>query len=257
MVQAAAAQSAQTSENTIADVLIVGGGLVGGTLACALARHGVPVAVIDTEDPDVLLSQEYDGRCSAVAIACVRLLKAIGLWELMEANTQPILDIRVADGHSPMFLHYHQDDAGGPMGYMAENRAMRKAIVSLLPTLPAAKLYAPARLASLERGPDGVTATLDDGREIRARLAVAADGRGSRLRRDAGIGIRSLGYDQTAIVLTVETERPHEGCAHELFRPSGPFAILPMPGNTASLVWTESTRDAPRILGLPEDLFQL
>jgi 2-octaprenyl-6-methoxyphenol hydroxylase len=248
--------SSSTSTPLVKDVLIVGGGLVGGTLACALARHGIEVAVIDGTDPKALLAAEYDGRCSAIALACQKVLDAVGLWDLMADETQPIRDIRVADGQSPLFLHYWEEDAGGPMGYMAENRSLRKAILKMLPTLPSATLLAPARLATLDRAADGVTAVLEDGQEIRARLVLACDGRRSQVREMAGIGVKTLGYGQTAIVLTVEHEKPHDGCAVEHFLPAGPFAILPMPKNTSSLVWTEKDHLVAGILALPDDLFQ-
>jgi 2-octaprenyl-6-methoxyphenol hydroxylase len=251
-----APSSSTTPPPLVKDVLIVGGGLVGGTLACALAREGIEVAVIDGTDPKSLLAAEYDGRCSAIALGCQKVLDTIGLWELIAEETQPILDIRVADGDSPLFLHYWQKDAGGPMGYMAENRSLRKAILTMLPTLPSATLLAPARLATLDRSADGVTAVLEDGQEIKARLVLACDGRRSQVREMAGIGIKTLGYGQTAIVLTVEHELPHEGCAVEHFMPSGPFAILPMTGNTSSLVWTEKDHLVKGILDLPDELFQ-
>ncbi len=239
-----------------ADVAIVGGGLVGGTMACALAQYGIRTVVIDGSDPEELLAADYDGRCSAIAAGIKNVLESIGLWELMADETQPILDIRVADGDSPLFLHYHQADAGGPMGWMAENRSLRKAILTRLPQLDAATLIAPATLDSVERGPDGATLTLADGRTIAARLVIAADGRKSQVRGQAGIGIRTLGYGQTAIVLTVEHELPHDGCAHEHFLAPGPFAILPMPGNTSSLVWTEKDARVPGLMALPDDIFQ-
>lgn len=244
------------SADKVADVLIVGGGLVGGTLACALAEKGVSVVVIDGEDPEALLAAGYDGRCSAIALACQRLLATIGLWDLLGGESQPILDIRVVDGGSPLFLHYAQAEAQGPMGYMVENRLLRQAILTRLGRLPAATLLAPARMTALRRDLDGVSATLSDGQTVRARLVVGADGRRSQVRESAGIGIRTLGYGQTAIVLTVEHERPHRGCAVEHFLPAGPFAILPMPGNRSSLVWTERSDLVSGLLALPAERFQ-
>lgn len=253
-----------TSETLQADVLIVGGGLVGGTLACALAQHGITVAVIDSEDPGALVEEAYDGRSSAIALACQRVLEQVGIWRHMDSGhqgpgggVQPILDIRVTDTDSPLHLHYDSASVGGPMGYMAENRTMRLGILARLEELKdTATLLAPARLAAHRRDADGVTATLSDGRTIRARLLVAADGRRSRVRDDAGIRLVSWPYHQSGIVMTVWHEKDHRGIAHERFLPSGPFAILPLPGgHHSSLVWTEKSHLAEHIMALGDDLF--
>lgn len=241
------------------DVLIIGGGLVGGTLACALAGAGIPSLTVDKDDPATLLAAEYDGRCSAVAQACARVLEATGLWARMKDDCAPIEQIRVSDGDSLMFLHYDYRNVGdAPLGHMAENRIMRKAILSRLPELSdTATLIAPATVVALERTGSCVRATLSDGRTITAQLAVAADGRPSPTRRAAGIRLTKWDYHQTAIVLTVAHEKSHQYIAHEHFLPSGPFAILPLAGgHRASIVWTEKTRLAPGFLGLPEDAFR-
>ncbi len=239
-----------------ADVLIVGGGLVGGTLAAALAQHGVSVAVVDTESPDALLEAAYDGRSSAIALACQKILEAVGVWDHMRPDTQPILDIRVTDTDSPLYLHYDHDTVGEPMGYMAENRVIRRGILGRLKELPEATLIAPARVATLDRGVDAVEAVLDDGRTVRAQLVCACDGRRSVIRDQAGIRVSGLPYHQVGIVLTVKHEKNHRGIAHERFMPSGPFAILPLPGgHHSSLVWTEKDGLAQHIVDLPPDRF--
>ncbi|KJS38898.1 MAG: 2-octaprenyl-6-methoxyphenyl hydroxylase [Rhodospirillaceae bacterium BRH_c57] len=247
-----------------ADVLIVGGGLVGGTLACALAQHGISVAVIDSEDPEALVEEAYDGRSSAIAGACQRVLEGVGIWAHMDSGhqgpgggVQPILNIRVTDTDSPLHLHYDSDSVGGPMGYMAENRTMRLGILARLDELKdKATLIAPARMADHGREADGVWAVLTDGRRIRAKLMVAADGRGSRVRDAAGIRLVSWPYHQSGIVMTVWHEKDHRGIAHERFLPGGPFAILPLPGgHHSSLVWTEKSRLADHIMDLDDDLF--
>jgi len=241
-----------------ADVLVVGGGLVGGTLACALAHHGVSTVCVDIESDQALTEEGYDGRSSAIAGACQRIFEAVGIWTHLETDSQPILDIRVTDGDSPLFLHYDHTDVGGPMGWMAENRAIRRAILGRMRELPALTHLAPARVASYTRDVDGVQATLDDGREVRARLIVACDGRRSQTRDQAGIKVTKwIPYHQVGIVLTVAHEKDHRGIAHEHFLPGGPFAILPLPGgHHSSLVWTEKESLAWHILDLPDDLFQ-
>ena len=238
-----------------ADVLIVGGGLVGLSLAAALGTAGVATIVIDRQDPAAMLDQGFDGRVAALAWANWRMLESIGVWPLLR-EAEPILDIRVSDGPSTLFLHYdHRTLGSDPFGFMVENRLNRQALYRRLEGLGSVALLAPAGLSELQRGADDVAARLDDGRRIKARLAVAADGPNSALRQAAGI--RSLGwsYDQTGIVCTVAHERPHLGVAQERFLPAGPFAILPMTGNRSSLVWTERSSLAPALLAAPEAAF--
>lgn len=237
-------------ENTIeTDVLVIGGGLVGGPLACCLAAAGVSAVVVDAEDPATTLDTAYDGRASAVALGSQRVLAAAGLWPAIEPFAAPIKQIRVSDGHSPLFLHYdHRAIGDEPFGWIVENRAIRRAVVECLPRLAKARLLAPARLLELERGPSSIHARLADGRTIRAALAVAADGRPSPTRVAAGIGISRRDYGQTAIVCTVAHARSHQDTAQEHFLPAGPFAILPLPGRRSSVVWTEKSHLVPAIM---------
>ncbi|MCH8213002.1 MAG: 2-octaprenyl-6-methoxyphenyl hydroxylase [Proteobacteria bacterium] len=239
-----------------ADVLIVGGGPVGGTLACALSAAGMEVIVVDHADPAAGLDAGFDGRASSIALGSQRMLDALGLWAGMEPHAAPIRHIRVSEGESPLFLHYDERDTGGPpFGYMVENRFIRKALFDRIPTLDTVRLLAPARVDGLERSASGVEARLADGRRISARLVVGADGRASGVRAGAGIRVTGWPYRQTAIVCTVAHERPHDSVAREHFLPTGPFAVLPLPGNRSSIVWTESKDLAPAIMALDEDEF--
>jgi 2-octaprenyl-6-methoxyphenol hydroxylase len=262
---------------TDVDVLLVGGGLVGGTIACALAARGITVAVVDTERPGEAQRRgdgtAHDGRVSAIALTSQRLFARIGVWPALQAFATPIRHIRVAEGNSTNFLHYDSREIGGePFGFMVENRALKSELGrqvargcagesprasnnAPLPGRHGIALFAPARIAHLARGPFGVEAGLADGRLIRARLAVAADGASSRTRAEAGIGTAKAAYGQTAIVCTVRHERPHENIAHELFLPSGPFAILPTKGNRSAIVWSDRTNAAAHFAGLDEDDF--
>ena len=234
------------------DVIIVGGGMVGLSLAVALGQAGLTVAVIDREDPARVVGAAFDGRTSAIADASVRMLEAIGLWRHVD-EAQPIHDIRVSDGASPLFLHYdHRDLGDRPFGQMVENRVFRQALQARLTELPGIRLLAPMAVAGVERGPGRVTARLGDGTMLIASLCIAADGRFSALREAAGIGTTAWDYDQAGIVCTVTHERPHEGVAQERFLPAGPFAILPMTGNRSSLVWTERKDLAPAMLALDD-----
>ncbi|KAA5604112.1 UbiH/UbiF/VisC/COQ6 family ubiquinone biosynthesis hydroxylase [Roseospira marina] len=240
-----------------ADVLVIGGGLVGGTLACGLAQHGMTVLVAEREDPAGWMSNAYDGRASAIALGCQKVLETLGIWRHMGESCQSIDDIRIADSNAPLFMHYHRHEAGDePMGYMAENLVTRRAIQARLAELEHATLLAPVSVTGLTRDAHGVEATLDDGRRLRARLAVAADGRRSPTREAAGITTRGWRYDQDAIVVTVEHDTPHHGTAIEHFLPAGPFATLPLTGNRASIVWCERPARAREIVALPDDRFK-
>ena len=246
---------------TEVDVLIVGGGLVGGVLALALAGARLAVAVVDTEPPAHEKNlradgKKYDGRVSAIALSSQRLLARIGAWGSLARQAQPIEQIRVAEAGTTHFLHYDAREIGGaPFGFMVENRILRRELGRRIASLEGVTLFAPARIETLERGAFGVSAQLADGRRILSQLVVAADGARSRTRAQAGIGIARREYGQTAIVCAVRHERAHDAIAHELFHPSGPFAILPMLGNRSAIVWSERTDAAALFAGLDEDDF--
>jgi len=248
--------SRKSAQDTTADVLIVGGGMVGLSLAAAAAAGGMRVAVVDRADPADVVDEAFDGRTCAIAYGSKRVLETIGLWDGMAAEAEPILDIRVSDGESPLFLHYdHRQIGDAPLGWIVENRTIRRALYAALPGRPTIRLHAPAGLAGLERGDGHVSAILADGTRIRASLLVGADGRNSFVRRWAEIGTTEWRYAQTGIVCTIAHERGHRGIAHERFLPSGPFAILPMTGNRSSLVWTERADLADTMMALPDDEF--
>ena len=244
------------------DVLIIGGGFVGASLAAALAASGLRLCMVDRAEPAEALSATFDGRAFAISAANQRMLEGVGLWPYLAETSGPILDIRVSDGPSLLFLHYDHEDVGeGPMGYMVENHHLRRALHARLADVPGLVNLAPARVTQLARGPGGVRAATDTGGEIRARLVVGADGRGSDPRKRAGIGLTHWDYGQTGIVCTVRHERDHDHIAHERFLPTGPFAILPLMGddadraNRASIVWTERDDLAPAIMALDDATF--
>lgn len=241
----------------ITDVLIVGGGFVGGTLALALAKAGLAVALVEAADPAVRPAVDADGRATAIALTSRRLLTALGVWDRLAADAGPMRDIRVTDGPSRLFLHYHYRDVGNePFGHMVENRLLRPAIIDKARTAAGVTFIAPARIADLEFGRARIEARLEDGRRIRASLVVAADGRFSQVREMAGIAVTGWSYRQTGIVCAVSHERHHGWVAHEHFLPAGPFAILPlMPGTRSSIVWTERAELAPVLMAMDEAEF--
>ena len=254
-----------TATNTTtqdAEVLVIGGGLIGATLAIALGQAGIDTAVVDTQDPKAGLDAGFDGRASAIALATRRVLQGLKIWPMLEKEAAPIMDIRVSEGNSLFFLHYDHKDAGNePFGYMVENRNIRKALHHRLQQLTNIRLYAPDAIRTLDRPSGGVKADLSGGGKINARLAVACDGRASQTREQAAIAVTNWSYKQSGIVCTVGHERCHDFIAHEHFLPAGPFAILPLmgdlnrPGHCSSLVWTERASLAPSIMALDEAEF--
>jgi 2-octaprenyl-6-methoxyphenol hydroxylase len=244
-----------------AELLIAGGGLNGLALGIACAGAGLETILVDRQDLAATIAETFDGRASAIALGSKLVLDAIGVWPAIAAEAEPIREIRVADDASPLFLHYdHRDLASGasaatPLGYIVENRVLRRALLARAAELPALSLVYPRAVAAIAATPAGVTATLGDRSTRRIRLVAAADGKDSPLRRAAGIRAIEWRYDQIGIVTTVHHERPHAGIAIEHFLPAGPFAILPMTDRRSSLVWTEAAALAPRLAALPDAEF--
>jgi 2-octaprenyl-6-methoxyphenol hydroxylase len=244
-----------------ASVLIAGGGMVGLSLALALAQGGVEVVVVDPLPPSAMLNEAFDGRVSALSYSVVRMLRTLGVWQHLEPDTQPILDILVTDASpgsapSPFSLHFDHREIGEPMGAIAENRHIRRALFAAIAAVQSIRHVAPDSVVALTRRADELEASLSGGSRIRAELVVAADGRESPLREQMGIRTISWSYPQTGVVATVQHQEPHHGTAYEHFLPSGPFAILPMTGNRSSLVWTEREDLAPALLQLPPKAFE-
>lgn len=238
------------------EVLVVGGGLSGLIMGVACAVGGLDVAIVDREAPAKTLTAPFDGRTTALAFGSQQVLAGIGVWPLVARDAEPILDIRIADGAAPVFLHYdHRAVGTDPFGWIVENRALRRALLDRVAGLPNLRHIAPCAVDRVEHDAGGAIATLSDGSSIRAPLVVAADGRGSPTREAAGIRTRTWRYGQTAIVCTVRHEEPHRGVAVEHFYPAGPFAILPLRGNRSSIVWSERDELVPGLLALADGPF--
>ncbi|WP_430939272.1 FAD-dependent monooxygenase [Rhodovulum sp. YNF3179] len=244
-----------------ADIVIAGGGLNGPALALALARAGLSVTLIDALPAETRSDAGFDGRAYALALGSQRLLSALDVWPAVAGNSQPILDIEVTDGRAgagaaPWFLHFdHAEIEEGPMGHMLEDRYLRRALLDAMAAEQRITQVAPAEIVAQETDLTGVTVTLADGRRITGRVLVGCDGRRSGTATRAGIGRTGWDYGQTALVCAVAHERPHHGTAHQFFMPPGPLAILPLPGNRASIVWTESTGAAEAINALSDERY--
>jgi 2-octaprenyl-6-methoxyphenol hydroxylase len=236
-----------------ADVIILGGGLVGLTLAVALDRHGLSSIVIDPADPASTVAPAYDGRATAVASASYRMLETIGVADRLEGEGCPIRSIRVSDGLAPGGIVFDAEDEDDPLGIMFENRRLRGALRDCAAAAERVTLLMPARAADIVRDEAGVRVALDDGRVAAAPLLVGAEGRASPTREAANIPVARWAYDHAAIVVTVSHERDHENTAYEIFYPSGPFAVLPMlPGTRSAIVWSVPAGDAAAVVDLPD-----
>ncbi len=239
---------------THSDVIILGGGLVGCSLALALGAHGITSIVIDPADPAVMLGAGFDGRASAVASASHRMLDAIGIGALLAGKGCPIHSIRVSDGLEPGALDFVPGGDDGALGTMYENRLLRTVLHQAAAASAVIDLRMQTRAQSVTRSDARVEAVLSDGSTVTAPLLIAAEGRNSPTRSAAGINIARWSYHHNAIITGFEHERPHENCAYEIFYPAGPFAILPLLPiagvNRSALVWTVSERDAAGMLKL-------
>jgi 2-octaprenyl-6-methoxyphenol hydroxylase len=241
------------------DVIILGGGLIGLTLALALDAGGISSVVIDPAEPADVLATGFDGRASAVASASHQMLDAIGVGARLAGQGCPIGSIRVSDGLAPRALVFDPDPASGPLGVMYENRLLRRTLHEAAGAAHHVTLLMPATPAQVERDAASARVTLADGRSFAAPLLIGAEGRNSPTRAAAGINVARWRYDHTAIIATLGHARAHDGVAHEIFYPSGPFALLPMlddaEGPRSAIVWTVAARDGAAMLGLPDRAF--
>ena len=243
------------------DILIVGGGLNGPALALALAQAGFRVTVIDALSEKIRKNAAFDGRAYALALASVRLLRAIGIWDQVADQAQPMLEIKVSDGRagegpSPFFMHFdHAEIEEGPMGHMLEDRYLRRAFLAALAATPGITHISGETVTNQAIGPDGVSVSLASGKVLSGRLLVGSDGRSSGTAKRAGIPRTGWGYGQTALVAALEHDLPHNGIAHQFFMPSGPLGILPLPGNVSSIVWSETDAIAAEFAALSDTEF--
>jgi 2-octaprenyl-6-methoxyphenol hydroxylase len=250
------------------DIVIAGAGLTGAAFALAAAQGGLKVVMVDPQPFSAQMAPTFDGRSTAVAFSTFRMLDALGLGETLRPNACRMDHILVTDGRrpgaasrkaSPAFLRFDADEIGGrtggePLGYMVENRRIRVALAEAV-TRAGIEVRAPATVARVETDVGKATVTLADGSTLIAPLVVGAEGRGSTVRRAAGIETVGWGYGQSGVVATVRLGRDHGNVAHEYFLPSGPFAILPLTDQRASLVWTETTRRGEALRGASDEAF--
>ena len=233
------------STNTDFDCTVVGGGPVGLALSLGLAGQGLQVAQFDPVAPSRFREASFDGRAYAISLASRMLLERLGVWAGLASRAEFINDIIVADGRvsegaSPLFLQFErgESDVAG-FGYMLEDRFLRGALLDAVEATPAITLFSPCRVLGVATSPTHATVEAEGGGQYRTPLVAACDGRHSAIAKQAGITRTGWAYKQSAIVCAVRHEKPHKGVAYEYFLPTGPFAILPLPGNVSAVVWTE------------------
>ena len=240
------------------DILIVGGGLSGPILALALAQSGHTVTVIDALSEKVRKNAAFDGRSYAVALTSQRLLDGIGVWDHLAEHSQPMLEIKVTDGRagegsSPFFMHFdHAEIEEGPMGYMVQDRHIRRTLLDAMTANQKVTHVSGETVVAQDVTPGAVSASLASGQTLSGKVLVGADGRSSGTAQRAGIKRTGWDYGQTALVCAIAHDKPHHGIAHQFFMPQGPLAILPLPGNVSSIVWSETADNAARFHALSD-----
>lgn len=242
-----------------AEVVVGGAGFAGLALAIALRQGLGNPFTVTVADPALAHARSKDPRASAIAAAARRLFEAIGVWDTVAENAQPILDMVVTDSKlddavRPVFLTFGGEvEEGEPFAHMIENRHLVDALAEKAKSLGVELRASP--VAGFAADANSVKVQFAGDETITARLLVGADGAHSLIRERAGIATHGWTYDQSAIVTTVAHEREHNGRAEEHFLPAGPFAILPLTGRRCSIVWTETSGEAERIVALPDNEF--
>lgn len=242
------------------DVLIVGGGLVGSTLAAALAEVPLTTVLVEARDPSKLEQPSFDARVTALANGSQRILDGLGLWRMIAGEAEPIRSIHISErGRLGNALIRAEQEGVAALGYTVENRLLGAGLWDRLREAEYCVTLAPATLAAVDVGSDRVRASVESAgapREVVARLLVAADGAGSPLRRALGIAADEVDYGQSALIVNVRTERAHRGTAYERFTTEGPLALLPMSEHRLAVVWTLDAASAAARLELPDAAFR-
>jgi 2-octaprenyl-6-methoxyphenol hydroxylase len=242
------------------DLLILGGGLVGMTLALAAAKKGLSSHVVDRADPAELTAEGFDGRASAISTASWNLFTNIGLADALEPFGCPIASIAVTDGMKPGGIDFQPEPHEGSLGRMFANRTLRLALFEAAKDQPLISWHANAEVTERRRGEHGVAAALARGPELTASLMIGAEGRNSPTRQEAGIAVAKWDYRHRAIIVGLTHEKPHANVAWEIFYPAGPFALLPLLDGAkgehrSALVWTVAEKDAAGVLALSDRAF--
>ena len=248
------------------DVVIAGGGLNGLAMAVALAgdtvRLPLSVCVVDAADPERFRAPQFDGRASAITASSRRMLEVLAVWPALRDHAAAMRDImvtdsKVGDANRPALLHFGEAHAPGVVSaHMVENRYLYAALYDVAAASSDVTFHTGHSIEDFRFEKAQAAVMLDDESEISAPLLIAADGRNSPARSAANIDTFGWPYPQSGITFTVEHDGDHEGRAEEHFLPAGPFAILPLPGNRSSIVWTEECGFAEELMAMDDARFQ-
>jgi len=241
---------------TCYDVAIVGGGMVGASLACALSGRGLRIAMIEALQPAVRSEAGYDDRAIALAYGTKRIFRGLQLWDQLAPEATPIHRIHVSDRGQFGMARMDRADEGLPaIGYVVPARVIGRVLDAAVAGNAAVDSWCPATVTAVHRTDDSVRLTLagdDVPAHLDTRLLVAADGADSRLREQFGIEHIQRDYGQTAIVTNITPQLPHNNIAYERFTATGPLALLPMSGERCAVVWTVASDQAETIMALDE-----
>ena len=248
-----------THQNMHYDIVVAGGGMVGASLALAIAPLGLRVAIVEPVARDAAGQPSFDDRTTALSRSSQRMFEAMGLWDDIVAAATPIERIHVSDRGRFGFSHIDAEEQGvEALGYVVINRVLGRVLQAALADLDELEVLCPARIMAAETGTERVRVTIDeDGKAalLNCDLLVAADGANSTVRDMIGITADQVAYGQRAVIGNLLTEKPLDNCAYERFTEQGPLALLPMTEGRAGFVWTVSEQDADRVLTLDDGAF--
>lgn len=247
------------------DIIIIGGGLAGMSLACLLGRNDIKVCCVDSLDPQKTINETFDGRTTAISWASQKILSKAGVWDQLSSQACPINDIQILDGDSPVLLEFFSHEVDDrAFGWILENRLIRQALLNTIDQYENITLLAPTRIDDFAVYDDRAEAYTSDNRVLKAPLIIGADGKNSKTREWMDIPVRGWSYNQNALICTVAHENPHNNIAIEHFNPEGPFAVLPMTDETqngktiyrSSVVWTDHSNGNKSMMAWDDDTFK-
>ncbi|ATX79420.1 2-octaprenyl-6-methoxyphenol hydroxylase/2-octaprenylphenol hydroxylase [Mariprofundus aestuarium] len=245
-----------TSHADHADLIIVGGGMVGLALACALRHSGLHIVVIERGEPPVRKSLDRDCRVSAIVMGNVKILQGLGVWKYLQEDAGPMRSMRIWDNQEQGGIRFDGSEIGEDvLGCLIENSATQKAMHKAMLESDNIEFCSPAEIVEVQWLEEHVLVKLADGRVLTTPLIVGADGGRSWIREQAGIGVWQRDYKQKGIVATVRPERDHNGVAFQRFLPTGPLAMLPMTEGLCSIVWSAESSEADRLMTMDGDAF--
>lgn len=238
------------------DIAVVGGGIVGLTLACALKNSGLKIVLMEAKPQSVAAAK---GQAYNISLLSERIFQDIGVWDQILPQVTTYRHIRLSDADHPGIVQFYPTDLGtDALGYVAEHQVLLTSLQELLQTCPNVSWLCPAEVIQANYSHSGVEIQLNQNgehRTIRTRLLIGADGAKSRIRESAGIRTRGWQYWQSCVVATIKPEKSHNNTAFERFWPSGPTGILPLPGNRCRVVWTAPHAEAEALSKLDEKEF--